>query len=100
MQDGEKGLIGCLTRSDTMLSEKRIREMYVKNRERIIEQVRGKHGFFVVNFYANSDVRIIGDQDTRAEFYFDVPHLLMRETLDVEFNKSLNDYLIFGKNRE
>lgn len=74
--------------------------MYVKNREKIIEQVRGKYGFFVVNFYANSDVQIIEDQDTRAELYFDVPYLLMRETLDVEFNKSLNAYLILGKNRE
>jgi hypothetical protein len=83
-----------------MLPEKRLRELYLKNRERIIEQVRGKQGFFVVNFYANSNVRILGDQDTRAELYFDVPHLLMRETLDVEFNKSLNDYLILVKNHE
>ena len=55
---------------------------------------------FVVNFYKNSDMKISADKDDRTEFYFNVPNLLMRETLDAEFNKSLTNYLTYGKNHE
>ncbi len=83
-----------------MLPEKMARQMYAKNRERIIQHVQNNRGSFVVNFYKNSDMKISADKDDRTEFYFNVPNLLMRETLDAEFNKSLTNYLTYGKNHE
>jgi hypothetical protein len=88
---------------DIMLQEKTARLMYAKNREKILQQVRDSNSrFFIVNFYKNGDVKITNskNQDASAEFGFNVPHLLMRETLDIEFNKSLTNYLVLGRNLE
>ena len=86
-----------------MLQEKTARLMYAKNREKIIQQVRdSKSRFFIVNFYKNGDVKITNskNQGASAEFGFNVPHLLMRETLDIEFSESLTNYLVLGRNLE
>ncbi len=79
-----------------MLSEKMARQMYAKNREKIIQHVRNaRRGYFIVNFYNNGDVKISSEKDEKAEFSFLIPRAL--EFLDVEFNKSLTDYLTYGK---
>jgi hypothetical protein len=84
-----------------MLQEKTARLMYAKNREKIIQQVRySKSRLFIVNFYENGNVKITNskNQDASAEFGFNVPYLLMRETLDIEFNKALTNYLVLDRN--
>jgi hypothetical protein len=82
-----------------VLPEKTAREMYAKNREKIIQHVRNNRGQFIVNFYKNSEVRIISAnseiQDDKAEFSFKLKHhpSMMHQLLDAEFNKALLDYL-------
>ena len=83
-----------------MLPEKRIREMYSKNRERIIQHIQTEHGFFVVDFYNNSDVRINDYRDAKAEFYMNIPRSISPEILDAVFAESLDSYLKYGINRE
>jgi hypothetical protein len=50
-----KGLIGSLTIAcDTMIQEKMARQMYAKNREKIIQHARNaRRGYFIVNLYNN-----------------------------------------------
>ncbi len=82
-----------------MIQEKMVRQMYAKNRDKIVQKVRdARRGYFIVNFYNNCDVKIIENQDNKAEFSFTVPSAL--ELLDIEFNKALSNYLVYGKNRE
>ena len=82
-----------------MLPEKTAREMYAKNREKIIQHVRNNRGQFIVNFYKNGEVKIISanseTQDDKAEFSFKLKHhpSMMHQLLDAEFNKALHDYL-------
>ncbi len=82
-----------------MLTEKTAREMYAKNREKIIQHIRNNRGYFIVNFYKNGEVRIISAgseiQDNKAEFSFKLKHhpSMMHQLLDAEFNKALHDYL-------
>jgi hypothetical protein len=84
-------------KSTEMIQEKMARQMYAKNREKIIKTVRDAgRGYFIVNFYNNCNVQIIENQDSKAEFSLTVPSAL--ETLDVEFNKALSNYLVYGKN--
>jgi hypothetical protein len=98
-RNNPKGLIGSLTISDIMLPEKMARMMYAKSREKIVQKARNaRRGFFIVNFYSNCDVKIIENQDSKAEFSFTVPSAL--ENIDYEFNRSLNTYLTHGKVRE
>jgi hypothetical protein len=98
--DSAKGRIGSIVSlqllcSDMMLQEKTARMMYSKNRQRIVHH---KLGFFVVNFYNNCNVLMKENKDDNAEFTFIVPHVL--DTLNAEFNKSLTNYLVYGKNHE
>jgi hypothetical protein len=96
-RDGEKGLIGNPTNSDIMLPEKMARQMYAKNREKIIQHARNaRRGYFIVNFYNNFDVKISFEKDDKSEFNFLIPSAL--EFIDVEFNKALTDYLTYRKN--
>ncbi len=82
-----------------MLSEKIARLMYAKNREKIIQHAKNaRHGYFIVNFCNNGNVKISSEKDDNAEFSFLISRAL--EFLDVEFNKSLTGYLTYGKNRE
>jgi hypothetical protein len=82
-----------------MLPEKMAREMYAKNREKIIQHVRNDHGNVVVNFYKNGEVKIMSAnseiQDDKAEFSFKLHHnaLMKHQILDAEFNKALIRYL-------
>ena len=82
-----------------MLSEKTAREMYSKNREKIIQHVRNNHGNFVVKFCKSGEVKIINTnseiQDNKAEFSFKLHHnaLIKHLILDAEFNKALLNYL-------
>jgi hypothetical protein len=82
-----------------MLPEKTAREMYAKNREKIIQHVRNNRGQFTVNFYKNGEVKIISadseTQDDKVEFRFKLKHhpSMMHQLLDAEFNKALHDYL-------
>ena len=51
--------------------------MYAKNREKIVPKVRdARRGYFIVNFYNNCDVKIIENQDNKAEFSSTVPSAL------------------------
>jgi hypothetical protein len=97
IRNGGKGLIGRLTiASDTMIQEKMARQMYAKNREKIIQHARNaRRGLFIVNFYNNNDVKISSEKDDKAEFSFLIPSAL--ETLDMEFNKALTEYRTYGK---
>jgi hypothetical protein len=82
-----------------MIPEKTARLMYAKNKERIIRTARdARRGYFIVNFYKNNDVKIIENQDDKAEFSFIIPSAL--EFLDFEFSKSLSYYLTHGKQQE
>jgi hypothetical protein len=80
-----------------MLSEKIIRQVYAKNREKIVQYVRNSkiHGFFIVNFYKNGDVKIGIDNDDKAEFCFKIHNneLVVHRYVDTEFNRALVDYL-------
>jgi macrodomain Ter protein organizer (MatP/YcbG family) len=82
-----------------MLMEKTAREMYAKNREKIIQHVRNNRGHFIVNFYKNGEVKIINadseTQDDKVEFSFKLKHhpSMMHQLLDAEFNKALQNYL-------
>jgi hypothetical protein len=93
----QKGLIGSITITcDIMLQEKMARQMYAKNREKIIQHARNaRRGYFIVNFYNNCDVKISSEKDDKSEFSFLIPSAL--EFLDVEFNKALTDYRTYGK---
>lgn len=80
-----------------MIPEKTARMMYAKSKEKIIQRARtARRGYFIVNFYANNDVKITSERDDKAEFSFPIPPAL--EFLDSVFSKSLNDYLTHGKN--
>jgi hypothetical protein len=80
-----------------MLTEKMARQMYAKNREKIIQHARNaRRGYFIVNFYNNYDVKISSEKDNKSEFSFFIPSAL--ELLDVNFKKALTDYLTYGKN--
>ena len=60
-----------------MIQEKMARQMYAKNREKIVPKVRdARRGYFIVNFYNNCDVKIIENQDNKAEFSSTVPSAL------------------------
>jgi hypothetical protein len=80
-----------------MLSEKIIRQIYAKNREKIVQHVRNSkiHGFFIVNFYKNGDVKISADNDDKAEFCFKINNneFVVHRYVDAEFNRALVDYL-------
>jgi hypothetical protein len=81
-----------------MLPEKMARQMYAKNREKIIQHARNaRRGYFIVNFYNNYDVKISSEKDDKSEFSFIIPSVL--EFLDANFNKSLADYLTYRKTR-
>jgi hypothetical protein len=81
-----------------MLPEKMARQMYAKNREKIIQHARNaRRGYFIVNFYNNYDVKISSEKDDKSEFSFIIPSAL--ELLDGNFNKALADYLIYRKTR-
>jgi hypothetical protein len=80
-----------------MLTEKMARQMYAKNREKIIQHARNARcGYFIVNFYNNYDVKISSEKDNKSEFSFFIPSAL--ELLDVKFKKALTDYLTYGRN--
>lgn len=80
-----------------MLSEKIIRQVYAKNREKIVQHVRNSksHGFFIVKFYKNGDVKISADKDDKVEFWFKIHNneFVVHRYVDTEFNKALVDYL-------
>jgi len=81
-----------------MLPEKMARQMYAKNREKIIQHARNaRRGYFIVNFYNNYDVKISSEKDDKSEFSFIIPSAL--EFLDTNFNKALADYLTYRKTR-
>jgi hypothetical protein len=81
-----------------MLPEKMARQMYAKNREKIIQHARNaRRGYFIVNFYNNYDVKISSEKDDKSEFSFIIPGAL--EFLDANFNKALADYLTYRKTR-
>ena len=80
-----------------MLSEKIIRQMYAKNREKIVQRVRNSkfYGFFIVTFYKNGDANISADKDDKAEFCFKIHNneFIVHRYVDAEFNRALVDYL-------
>ena len=85
-----------------MIPEKIARQMYAKNREKIIQHIRNNRGYFIVNFYQNGEVKILDADseihDGKVEFSFRLKHhpSMMHQFLDMEFNKALLDYLPGG----
>jgi hypothetical protein len=90
-----------------MIMEKTAREMYTKNREKIMQKARSSNsGFFGVGFYNNGSVLLSeksakpGIQwDNNPEFHFQVPcnRLLNYRYLDELFTEALDNYLFTGK---
>lgn len=90
-----------------MITEKTAREMYAKNREKIMQKARSSNsGFFGVGFYNNFSVLLSekstkpGIQwDNKPEFHFQVPckRLLNYRYLDELFTEALDNYLLTGK---
>jgi hypothetical protein len=90
-----------------MIMEKTAREMYAKNREKIMQKARGSNsGFFGVGFYNNFSV-LFSEKSTKPgiqwdnnpEFHFQVPfkRLLNYRYLDELFTEALDNYLLTGK---
>lgn len=90
-----------------MITEKTAREMYAKNREKIMQKARSSNsGFFGVGFYNNFSV-LLSEKSTRPgiqwdnnpEFHFQVPckRLLNYRYLDELFTEALDNYLLTGK---
>jgi hypothetical protein len=83
----------------SVLPEKTARQMYAKNREKIIQHVRNNRGYFKINFYKNGEIKIIDAnseiQDEKVEFSFKLKHhpSMMHQILDAEFNRALDDYI-------
>ena len=90
-----------------MIMEKTAREMYAKNREKIMQKARNSNrGFFGVGFYNNGSVSL-STTSTKPEIYFNdnpefhiqVPcnRLLNYRYLDELFTEALNNYLVTGR---
>ncbi len=90
-----------------MIMEKTAREMYAKNREKIMQKARNSNrGFFGVGFYNNGSVSLSTTStkpeiyfNDNPEFYIQVPcsRLLNYRYLDELFTEALNNYLVTGK---
>jgi hypothetical protein len=80
-----------------MLSERRIRQMYAKNREKIVHYIKNSKngGCFTVNFYENGNVKISTEKDDEAELFFIIQKngFIVHSYVDMEFSRTLVDYL-------